>query len=239
MVFALLIAAIVWNLGTWWFGLPASSLAYADRLDRRRRRHQRAAARPGRHGGRRLGAGDQDRLRAAAVAAVRLHLSALLLLLMKFLVRQPALYKAPTSDKPPPLWIRGLLTLTCTLVSFFHGSNDGQKGMGLIMLILIGVAPTAYALNRAVPELAYARLRRLGGSGGQGDLDPRGRLQRRPVRPRMGQSPHGPHRVRQQLRQGGRRDGAARPARQTLGVPVYRLLGGRDSRPAPATTASA
>ena len=79
---------------------------------------------------------------------------------MKFLVRKPELYTAPTSDKPPPLWIRGLLTLTCTLVSFFHGSNDGQKGMGLIMLILIGVAPTAYALNRAVPEFAYAGVRR-------------------------------------------------------------------------------
>jgi inorganic phosphate transporter, PiT family len=50
------------------------------------------------------------------------------------------------------LWIRGILILTCTLVSFFHGSNDGQKGMGLIMLILIGTVPTAYALNRSMPE---------------------------------------------------------------------------------------
>ena len=78
--------------------------------------------------------------------------AALLLLLMKTVVRAPQLYAAPASDKPPPLWIRGLLVLTCTGVSFFHGSNDGQKGMGLIMLILIGVAPTAYALNRALPE---------------------------------------------------------------------------------------
>jgi len=70
---------------------------------------------------------------------------------MKFLVRRPELYQAPTTSKPPPSWIRGLLVLTCSLVSFFHGSNDGQKGMGLIMLILIGVAPTAYALNRAPP----------------------------------------------------------------------------------------
>jgi PiT family inorganic phosphate transporter len=70
---------------------------------------------------------------------------------MKFLIRRPELYQAPTSNKPPPTWIRGLLVLTCSLVSFFHGSNDGQKGMGLIMLILIGVAPTAYALNRAPP----------------------------------------------------------------------------------------
>jgi PiT family inorganic phosphate transporter len=74
------------------------------------------------------------------------------LLLLKLLVRAPALYQEPKTDAPPPLWIRGLLVLTCTGVSFAHGSNDGQKGMGLIMLILIGAAPTAYALNRTMPE---------------------------------------------------------------------------------------
>ncbi len=58
--------------------------------------------------------------------------------------------KRPEGTEPPPFWIRGLLCLTCTGVSFFHGSNDGQKGMGLIMLILIGTVPTTYALNRAV-----------------------------------------------------------------------------------------
>src|SRR5262249_46087425 len=63
----------------------------------------------------------------------------------------PALYQEPQGNQPPPWWIRGILILTCTLVSFFHGSNDGQKGMGLIMLILIGTVPTAYALNRAMP----------------------------------------------------------------------------------------
>jgi PiT family inorganic phosphate transporter len=57
------------------------------------------------------------------------------------------------ANTPPPFWIRVLLILPCTGVSFAHGSNDGQKGMGLIMLILIGVVPTAYALNKAVtPE---------------------------------------------------------------------------------------
>jgi PiT family inorganic phosphate transporter len=81
-------------------------------------------------------------------------LSAVLLLLMKLVVRVPTLYTAPEGTRPPPLAIRGLLVLTCTGVSFFHGSNDGQKGMGLIMLILIGAAPTAYALNRAIPESA-------------------------------------------------------------------------------------
>src|SRR5271170_7921533 len=68
--------------------------------------------------------------------------SALLLLSMKLIVRKPELYSAPAGDAPPPLWIRGILVLTCTGVSFAHGSNDGQKGMGLIMLILIGTAPT-------------------------------------------------------------------------------------------------
>src|ERR1700710_1361625 len=71
---------------------------------------------------------------------------------MKLVVRNKALYAAPEGNKPPPPMIRALLVLTCTGVSFFHGSNDGQKGMGLIMLILIGAAPTAYALNRAIPE---------------------------------------------------------------------------------------
>src|ERR1700710_1827098 len=71
---------------------------------------------------------------------------------MKLVVRNQALYAAPEGNKPPPPMIRALLVLTCTGVSFFHGSNDGQKGMGLIMLILIGAAPTAYALNRAIPE---------------------------------------------------------------------------------------
>ena len=79
-------------------------------------------------------------------------LAAVLLLLLKSIIRIPALYAEPKGDQPPPWWIRGILILTCTLVSFFHGSNDGQKGMGLIMLILIGTVPTAYALNRALPE---------------------------------------------------------------------------------------
>ena len=83
--------------------------------------------------------------------------AALLLLLLKVVVRKPALYAAPKGNKPPPLWIRGLLILTCTGVSFAHGSNDGQKGMGLIMLILIGTVPTAYALNRAMPDRQMAQ----------------------------------------------------------------------------------
>jgi PiT family inorganic phosphate transporter len=76
--------------------------------------------------------------------------AALLMLISKFMVRYPSLYEAPKNNEPPPFPIRALMVLTCTGVSFFHGSNDGQKGMGLIMLILIGTVPTAYALNHAV-----------------------------------------------------------------------------------------
>jgi PiT family inorganic phosphate transporter len=77
-------------------------------------------------------------------------LAAILFLLSKWLIKYPALYEAPKDSSPPPWPIRALLILTCTGVSYFHGSNDGQKGMGLIMLILIGTVPTAYALNHAV-----------------------------------------------------------------------------------------
>ena len=69
---------------------------------------------------------------------------------MKAIIKDKRLYEAPKGTEPPPFWIRGMLILTCTGVSFFHGSNDGQKGMGLIMLILIGTVPTTYALNHAV-----------------------------------------------------------------------------------------
>ena len=153
MIFALLIAAIIWNLGTWAMGLPnSSSHALIGSI---------------------MGVGLANQLLApagSATSGVDWHqavgvleallfspvlgfvLAAGLLLAMKFVVRSKALYAAPEGNKPPPAPIRALLVLTCTGVSFFHGSNDGQKGMGLIMLILIGAAPTAYALNRAIPE---------------------------------------------------------------------------------------
>ena len=73
---------------------------------------------------------------------------------MKRLLPAPELYREPEGSRPPPRGIRTLLIFTCTAVSFAHGGNDGQKGMGLIMLILIGCAPTAYALNRTLPDSA-------------------------------------------------------------------------------------
>ncbi len=153
MVFALLIAAILWNLGTWWFGLPASSshtmvgsiigVGLANQL-----------LSP--HGA----ASGVDWGQAIKVLKVLLVspvvgfvLAGLLILISKRLVKYPALYEPPKNDAPPPWPIRALLVCTCTGVSFFHGSNDGQKGMGLIMLILIGTVPAAYALNQAVSPM--------------------------------------------------------------------------------------
>jgi PiT family inorganic phosphate transporter len=151
MVFALLIAAIIWNLGTWGFGLPASSshtligsiigVGVTNALLH------------GRNGTSGVDWGKAKEIGEALLLSplFGFALAAGLLLLLKAIVRVPALYTEPKGDQPPPWWIRGILILTCTLVSFFHGSNDGQKGMGLIMLILIGTVPTAYALNRALP----------------------------------------------------------------------------------------
>jgi len=84
--------------------------------------------------------------------------TALLFLLIKALVRKPELYMAPDPKKAPPLWIRGILCLTCTGVSFAHGSNDGQKGMGLLMLILVGIVPGMYALDLSTSTAAMGQL---------------------------------------------------------------------------------
>ncbi|NLS01707.1 inorganic phosphate transporter [Rhizobium sp. P38BS-XIX] len=155
MVFALLTAAIIWNLGTWYLGLPASSS------------HTLV--------GSIIGVGLANQFLAPAGSAtsgvdwsqassvgmslllspiIGFGMAAILLLVAKVLIRNKALYEAPKGDAPPPVWIRGLLIFTCTGVSFAHGSNDGQKGMGLIMLILIGLVPTAFALNRT-PDYNY------------------------------------------------------------------------------------
>ena len=150
MVFALLVAAILWNLATWYRGLPASSshtmigsiigVGLANQLM---------------HGT--SGTSGVDWSQATKVFKALLFSplvgfigAALLFLLFKLVMRDPRLYEAPKGSAPPPFYIRILLILTCGGVSFAHGSNDGQKGMGLIMLILVGTVPTAYALNHAV-----------------------------------------------------------------------------------------
>ncbi len=74
-------------------------------------------------------------------------LSAVLFLAMKWTIKEPRLYKPPEGNDRPPEWIRGVLIATCGGISFAHGSNDGQKGVGLLMLVLIGFLPYHYALN--------------------------------------------------------------------------------------------
>lgn len=161
MVFALLIAAIIWNLGTWWLGLPASSshtligsiigVGVANALMRGRD-----------------GTSGVDWSKATEIGYALLLspvfgfvCAGALLLALKATVKTKSLYQEPKGNEKPPLWIRGLLILTCTGVSFAHGSNDGQKGMGLIMLILIGTVPTTYALNRSLPASATVEFARV------------------------------------------------------------------------------
>jgi PiT family inorganic phosphate transporter len=151
MVFALLAAAIIWNLGTWYMGLPSSSshtligsvlgVGIANQL---------MATSTGTSGVDWGQAGNVGKSLALS-PLIGFACAALMLILLRRTVPDQRLYQAPAGTEPPPFWIRGLLLLTCTGVSFAHGSNDGQKGMGLIMLILVGTVPTAYALNHAVP----------------------------------------------------------------------------------------
>jgi len=135
MVFSLLASAIIWNVGTWYLGLPASSSHTLI--------------------GSIIGVG----LALLISPVIGFCMAALLLIVMKILIKNPALYRTPDAHHPPPGWIRALLMFTCTGVSFAHGSNDGQKGMGLIMLILVGILPTMYALkeNSSTAEIHALR----------------------------------------------------------------------------------
>src|SRR5208282_3366331 len=142
MVFALLVAAIIWNLGTWYFGLRSSSsdtmigsiigVGIANQL---------MSPKTGTSG---VDWGQATNIGKSLLLSpiVGFVCAFLLLFLMKAVIKNKALYEAPVGTEPPPFWIRALLVLTCTGVSFAHGSNDGQKGMGLIMLILVGTVPT-------------------------------------------------------------------------------------------------
>ena len=152
MIFALLVAAVLWNLATWWRGLPVSSshtmvgsiigVGLANQFI---------------HGQTGTSGVDWEQvtkvLKALVISPlIGFGLAAIVFLLFKAFIKDKRLYEAPEGTAPPPFGIRALLVLTCTGVSFAHGSNDGQKGMGLIMLILVGTVPTAYALNHAVDK---------------------------------------------------------------------------------------
>ena len=147
MVLSLLLSAMIWNFGTWYLGLPSSSshaligsilgVGLASSLFSEQ------------------GFGSGVNWMKAREVGLSLLISPLvgfclaggLLLLSKAFIRDHRLYTEPKGSDPPPFWIRAILLLTCTGVSFAHGSNDGQKGVGLIMLILIGILPAHYAVN--------------------------------------------------------------------------------------------
>ncbi len=161
MVFSLLISAILWNLGTWYFGLPASSshtligsilgVGLANSL-----MSSQHSITEGVNWAKAQDVG----LGLLISPLVGFCAAGLLLLLCKALVKNPSLYRAPEGENPPPLWIRGILMLTCTGVSFAHGSNDGQKGMGLIVLILVGILPGTYALKMSADHSSVAEAAR-------------------------------------------------------------------------------
>lgn len=156
MILALLLSAIIWNLGTWYLGLPASSSHTLI--------------------GSILGIGiafifingkDAVNWGKAEEIGLALLLSPLLGFMMtivvmyifKRIIKNDYIFKEPIPGKTPPMWIRVILTITCTLVSFFHGSNDGQKGIGLMMLILIVFMPGKYVLDESVsPKATYAEV---------------------------------------------------------------------------------
>jgi phosphate/sulfate permease len=147
MILALLLSAIIWNLGTWWLGLPASSshtligsiigigLAFYFLPDN--------------VGG---SAVNWDKAKDTGLALLISPLAGftvaiLMMFIFKRLVKNEFIYKEPIPGKMPPIWIRMLLWTTCGLVSFFHGQNDGQKGVGLVMMILIAILPASFSLD--------------------------------------------------------------------------------------------
>ena len=158
MVFALLISAIIWNVGTWYLGLPASSshtligsIVGVGLMN--------SLLSPNEAFGEGVNwAKVQDTFKALVVSPLMgfLLAGALLLLMRVVLAKRVELFQSPEPGSTPPLWVRGLLILTCTGVSFFHGSNDGQKGMGLMVLILVGCVPAAFALDMSTSPDALA-----------------------------------------------------------------------------------
>src|SRR5215471_2099010 len=153
MVLSLLLAGMIWNLGTWWYGLPVSSshtligsilgVGLANSLITR---HDVSGVNWNKAG--------EVGLSLLVSPIIGFVAAAGLLLAMKRLFRNPNLYHPPGEGDNPPGWIRGVLLATCGGVSFAHGSNDGQKGIGLILLALIGFLPSYYSLNMHRADLA-------------------------------------------------------------------------------------
>ncbi|OKP27847.1 inorganic phosphate transporter PitA [Serratia fonticola] len=169
MVFSMLLAAIIWNLGTWYFGLPASSS------------HTLIGAIIG------VGLTNAlvtntsvvDALNVPKMISIFLSLifsplvGMMIAGLMVFVLRRywsntkkrqrihmtPAEREKVDGKRKPPFWTRIALILSAIGVSFSHGANDGQKGIGLIMLVLIGVAPAGFVLNMSATGYDITRTR--------------------------------------------------------------------------------
>ena len=161
LILALVLTAIIWNLGTWYFGIPCSSshtligsifgvsLAYmllpgtiAIALNWKKV--------------------EDVGLSLLASPIFGFGLALLLMYILQKVVKNKLIFREPPKDKKPPLWIRSILVLTCTSVSFSHGSNDGQKGVGLLMIILIGIVPTHFALDhQKSPEKLLTNVRNI------------------------------------------------------------------------------
>ncbi len=146
MIFALILTAVLWNLGTWYLGLPCSSshtllgsifgvgIAFMFiNTDHSVALNWKKVMDAG--------------LSLLISPIIGFGLSMLLMTILKRVIKKKKFFTEPEKDKTPPFWIRGWLVLTCTSVSYFHGSNDGQKGVGLIMIILISLAPAFFALD--------------------------------------------------------------------------------------------
>jgi len=156
LILSLLITAIIWNLGTWYVGIPCSSshtlvgsilgvgLAFSFIADK-----------PGNYVNWSK-AGDIG-MSLLLSPLVGFSLAILLMYILRQIVKKKAIFKEPDTSMPPPFWIRAILVLTCTSVSFSHGSNDGQKGVGLMMLILIAIVPGYFAIDHSVDVAQYRK----------------------------------------------------------------------------------
>ncbi|MGO4877066.1 inorganic phosphate transporter [Pedobacter psychrotolerans] len=150
MVLSVLLASIAWNLGTWYLGIPCSSS------------HTMIGAMIGAglgftwyYGGAGVNWGKAEEIGLSLILSpvIGFGLAILLMYFLKHVIKYHALFHIPQGENDrPPLLIRGLLIMTCTLVSFFHGSNDGQKGVGLLMLILIAFLPAKFAVNHHIAK---------------------------------------------------------------------------------------
>ena len=154
IVFSVLLSAIIWNLLTWYFGIPNSSS------------HTLIGAILGAgmgfywmHGGNGINWGKAQDISLSLLLSPAFGFTAVIIVLyvFRYVVKNKEIFKDPAENdfKPAPWWIRGILLLTCTLVSFFHGNNDGQKGVGIMMIVLLAILPSYYALN---PDLRYEQL---------------------------------------------------------------------------------